>query len=109
VLAGEYRLTAERIGFKKTEVRSVKVDVSIPATVNLVFEAGQISETVQTTASESQSVINTENAELSTSRHRKADQRSAAERTKSHPARSPASGSFHEHQRQELQRKRNAR
>jgi len=66
VLAGEYRLTADRTGFKKTEVQSVKVDVSIPATVNLVLEAGQISETVQTTASESQSVINTENAELST-------------------------------------------
>src|SRR6185503_9026879 len=66
VLAGEYRLTADRTGFKKTEVQSVKVNVSIPATVNLVLEAGQISETVQTTASESQSVINTENAELST-------------------------------------------
>ena len=66
VLAGEYRMTADRTGFKKTEVQSVKVDVSIPATVNLVLEAGQISETVQTTASESQAVINTENAELST-------------------------------------------
>lgn len=66
VLAGEYRITADRTGFKKTEVQSVKVDVSIPATVNLVLEAGQISETVQTTASESQAVINTENAELST-------------------------------------------
>ena len=66
VLAGDYRITAEGSGFKKTEVHNVKVDVSIPATVNLVLEAGQISETVQTTAADSQAVINTENAELST-------------------------------------------
>lgn len=66
VLAGDYRITAEGGGFKKTEVSSVKADVSIPATVNLVLETGQISETVQTTASDSQAVINTENAELST-------------------------------------------
>ena len=66
VLAGDYRMSAEGGGFKKTEVTSVKVDVSIPATVNLVLETGQISETVQTTASDSQAVINTENAELST-------------------------------------------
>src|SRR5215211_3857426 len=66
VLAGDYRLTAEGGGFKRTEVQSVKVDVSIPATVNLVMETGQISETVQTTAADSQAVINTENAELST-------------------------------------------
>lgn len=66
VLAGDYRITAEGGGFKKTEVNNVKVDVSIPATVNLIMETGQISETVQTTASDSQTVINTENAELST-------------------------------------------
>ena len=66
VLAGDYRITAEGGGFKKTEVNSVKADVSIPATVNLILETGQISETVQTTASDSQAVINTENAELST-------------------------------------------
>lgn len=66
VLAGDYRITAEGGGFKKTEVSSVKADVSIPATVNLVMETGQISETVQTTAADSQTVINTENAELST-------------------------------------------
>ena len=63
VLAGDYRISAEGGGFKKTEVTSVKVDVSIPATVNLILETGQISETVQTTASDSQAVINTENAE----------------------------------------------
>ena len=66
VLAGDYRITAEGGGFKKTEVNSVKAAVSIPATVNLVMETGQISETVQTTAADSQTVINTENAELST-------------------------------------------
>ena len=66
VLAGDYRITAEGGGFKKTEVSNVKAAVSIPATVSLVMETGQISETVQTTAGDSQAVINTENAELST-------------------------------------------
>jgi hypothetical protein len=66
VRAGYYRLTVEAAGFKKTEVRDVKVDVSIPATVNVGLETGQIAEVVTTTASEAQAVINTENAELST-------------------------------------------
>ena len=66
VLAGTYTVHAELRGFKRTEVPKVKVDVSIPATVNLTLETGQISETVTTTAADAQAVINTENAELAT-------------------------------------------
>src|SRR5688572_20592373 len=66
VTPGSYMVFAELQGFKKTQVPDVKVDVSIPATVNLTLETGQISETVTTTAADSQAVINTENAELST-------------------------------------------
>jgi len=66
VLAGTYTVYAELGGFKKTLVPNVKVDVSIPATVNITLETGQISETVTTTAGDAQAVINTENAELST-------------------------------------------
>ncbi|MGH9900973.1 MAG: carboxypeptidase regulatory-like domain-containing protein, partial [Pyrinomonadaceae bacterium] len=66
VTAGEYALTVEREGFKKTQVENVKVDVSIPATVSVELAAGEITEVVTTTSSEAQAVINTENAELAT-------------------------------------------
>ncbi len=66
VRAGLYSLTAEAPGFKKTQVREVKVDVSIPASIHLVMEPGQIAELITTSATEAQAVINTVNAELST-------------------------------------------
>ena len=66
VLAGTYSVTAERQGFKKNLIPNVKVDVGIPATVNVILETGEISETVTTTASDAQAVINTENSELAT-------------------------------------------
>ena len=66
VRAGHYSLTAEASGFKKTQVKEIKVDVSIPASIHITLEAGQITEVISTTASEAQAVINTENAELST-------------------------------------------
>ncbi len=66
VRAGYYLIQAVATGFKKTEVRDVKVDVSAPATVNIVLETGQIAEVITTTATDAQAVINTENAELST-------------------------------------------
>src|SRR5262245_58855383 len=65
VRSGYYMVTVEATGFKKSEVRDVKVDVGAPATVNVNLEAGQIAEIITTTASDSQSLVNTENAELS--------------------------------------------
>jgi len=66
VRAGNYQLTAEHTGFKKAEVTNVTVNVATPATVNFELQAGQIAEVITTSASESQAVVNTENAELST-------------------------------------------
>lgn len=66
VRAGSYIITAERAGFKKAQVSDVMVNVDQPATLNLVLEVGEITETVTTTSAESQAVVNTENAELST-------------------------------------------
>ncbi|HLM56572.1 MAG TPA: TonB-dependent receptor [Pyrinomonadaceae bacterium] len=66
VRSGDYVLTAESAGFKKTETRGVKVNVGMPATVNLELQPGGVAEVVTTTASEAQTLVNTENAELGT-------------------------------------------
>ena len=66
VRSGYYTVAVEATGFKKAEVREVKVDVGIPATVNVNLETGELAEVITTTATESQSLVNTENAELST-------------------------------------------
>ncbi|HYP00778.1 MAG TPA: carboxypeptidase regulatory-like domain-containing protein [Pyrinomonadaceae bacterium] len=65
--AGEYTLSVEKTGFKKTVVEGVKVDVGgVPAEVNIALVTGGVEETVMVTASEAQAVINNENASLST-------------------------------------------
>lgn len=66
VRSGYYLVQVEATGFKKAEVRDVKVDVSTPATINVTLETGQIAEVITTTATDAQAVINTENAELTT-------------------------------------------
>jgi hypothetical protein len=66
VRAGNYTLTAERDGFRKAEVKEVQVNVSTPATVNFELQTGQIAEVITTSASLAQTVVNTDNAELST-------------------------------------------
>jgi hypothetical protein len=66
VRAGNYQVTAERDGFRKTSVEGVVVNVGVPATVNLTLSAGQIVDVVTTTASDAQLVVNTENAKLQT-------------------------------------------
>ncbi len=65
VRSGYYTVSVEATGFKKREVRDIKVDVGAPATVNISLEAGQIAEVITTSASDAQSIVNTENAELS--------------------------------------------
>jgi hypothetical protein len=66
VRSGDYVLTAEAAGFKKTETRGVKVNVGMPATVNLELQPGGVAEVVTTTAADAQTLVNTENAELGT-------------------------------------------
>ena len=66
VRAGNYKLVAERDGFKKGEVTGVTVNVSTPATVHFELQTGQIAEVITTSASEAQAVVNTENGTLQT-------------------------------------------
>ncbi|HWS90017.1 MAG TPA: TonB-dependent receptor [Pyrinomonadaceae bacterium] len=66
VRAGMYRVTAEAAGFKKTEVSDVEVNVGQTATVTVAMEVGAVGETVTVTSSDAQSLVHTENAELST-------------------------------------------
>src|SRR5262245_17028404 len=66
VRAGNYKLSAEREGFKRADLKDVLVNVSIPATVNFDLQTGQISEVITTSATDAQTVVNTENGELST-------------------------------------------
>ncbi len=66
VRPGRYKISAEREGFTRVEVTDVQVNVSTPATVNLELRPGQIAEIITTSASDVQSVVNTENATLQT-------------------------------------------
>ena len=49
VASGMYTVAVSASGFKKVIVENVKVDTGIPATVNAVLEAGQVSETIVVT------------------------------------------------------------
>ncbi|HEX8292359.1 MAG TPA: TonB-dependent receptor [Pyrinomonadaceae bacterium] len=69
VRAGNYGVTAEAAGFKKTEVADIEVNVGLTATVNVTMEVGGVGETVTVTSSEAQALVNTENAELGTTVH----------------------------------------
>src|SRR6266496_813377 len=66
VRPGTYMISTEATGFKTTEVRNVLVHVDTPAVLSLVLEAGGVAETVSVTASDSQSLIRSEDAKLST-------------------------------------------
>ena len=66
VRPGTYTIVAEQAGFKRQEIQSVKVDVGVPATINFTLTPGEVAETVTVTSADAQSVINTTNAELST-------------------------------------------
>jgi hypothetical protein len=47
---GPYRLSAEATGFKKYEANNLRLEVSNPATVNIVLEVGGTTEVVAVTA-----------------------------------------------------------
>jgi hypothetical protein len=66
VRPGTYTIVAEQPGFKRHEIQSVKVDVGVPATVNFTLAPGEVTETVTITGGDAQAVINSTNAELST-------------------------------------------
>ena len=66
IRAGSYTLTAEGAGFKKTSVPDVLVNIDQTSTINVALEVGALGETVTVTASDAQALVNTENAQLST-------------------------------------------
>lgn len=66
VRVGTYTVSAEIKGFKRAEVRNVEVHVGTPANLSIDLEPGGLSETVSVTASEAQSLIRTEDAQLNT-------------------------------------------
>src|SRR4030095_9099013 len=63
---GNYVVTAEGSGFKKSQINDVAVHVDVPVVLNVVLEPGGITETVSVTASEAQSLIRSEDAKLTT-------------------------------------------
>src|SRR5262245_19055474 len=63
---GNYRVSAELSGFKKSVVEGVQVQVGLPTTVRLVLAVGGVSETVTVTSGKAQRVVNTVNAEINT-------------------------------------------
>ncbi len=66
VLQGTYRIIAELTGFRRAVVEGVIVEVRQAVTVDLVLELGDVSETVVVSARETQTIINTTTAEIST-------------------------------------------
>ena len=62
--AGIYTVDVEAAGFKKTTVPDLTVNIDQTSTVNIDMEVGGVGETVTVTASDAQSVVHTENAEL---------------------------------------------
>ncbi|RPJ80757.1 MAG: carboxypeptidase regulatory-like domain-containing protein, partial [Acidobacteria bacterium] len=66
VSPGSYRVSTEYPGFKRAAVEPVRVEVRVPATVDLTMEVGGVTEEVVVTGSQGQAVINTVNAEINT-------------------------------------------
>ena len=66
VRPGTYTVMAEHAGFKKLLIQNVLVHVDIPAVLSLVMEPGDVSATVSVTSSDTQSLIRSEDAKLST-------------------------------------------
>ncbi|NOT63571.1 MAG: carboxypeptidase regulatory-like domain-containing protein, partial [Acidobacteria bacterium] len=64
VKPGSYRVTAEATGFKKTSVEGVIVQVATVSTVKLELPVGAATDSVTVSASDSQEVINSANAEI---------------------------------------------
>ena len=64
VRQGTYTVNVEAAGFKKTTVSEVLVNVDQTANVNVALEIGQVTEVVTVSASDAQTIVNTENAEI---------------------------------------------
>jgi carboxypeptidase family protein/TonB-dependent receptor-like protein len=63
LMPGKYKVTAERDGFKKTDLESVTVGAEAVSGVDLTMETGQVTESV-TVSAESTTGLQTENANV---------------------------------------------
>ncbi len=66
VPAGNYTVEARPPGFSTAIVEDVRIELNTPATIDITVQVGELTETVVVTATESQAVINTINAEINT-------------------------------------------
>lgn len=66
VRPGLYVLAVEQKNFKKKQVTGIEVHIDTPVVLNVGLEPGELAETVTVTASETQTLIRTEDAKLST-------------------------------------------
>ncbi len=66
VPSGNYNLSVEKTGFRRSMVGNIKVDVSVPLTVNVSLEIGQLAEEVVIVSDQGQLLVNTINAEVNT-------------------------------------------
>ena len=66
VRPGDYVLAVEQKNFKKKQVTGIEVHIDTPVVLNVSLEPGELAETVTVTASETQTLIRTEDAKLST-------------------------------------------
>ncbi len=64
VAPGTYTLLVEAQGFKKVLVPQLIVEVGTTASVNITLEVGTVSEEVTVTATETQEIVNTVNAQI---------------------------------------------
>jgi hypothetical protein len=64
VKPGTYRVIAEATGFKRFTAEGIIVQVATVSTVNIDLQIGATSETITVSASDTQEVINTANAEV---------------------------------------------
>ncbi len=64
--AGNYTVEARPPGFSTAIVQDVRIELNTPSTIDIVVQVGELTETVVVTATESQAVINTINAEINT-------------------------------------------
>lgn len=61
---GNYTLTIEKTGFKKSVQTNVQAQIANTATINVVMEIGNVSETVTVTSDSIDSIVNTSDASI---------------------------------------------
>jgi hypothetical protein len=64
IAPGSYTVTVEKAGFKKSVQTNVQAQIAGSATVNIILEIGNVSETVTVTGGTIDSIVNTQDASI---------------------------------------------